>query len=495
LDLPDRHTFRLELPGLPELADLARAFLGRTIRFADFEGDDARTLCDAACAALARVEEVVESRHDFDLPIEVRVVVDAEALEVSILERGTPLAGAPSDARGIRGLRDVAAVFDGVRWEQRGAEGSELHLRRYRPHPEITALVQVEHRLAVQRLEQAESEPRAPADLQYVFRDFRPQDALEVSRRIYESYGRSYPNPDLFYPERIVALNRSGRLRSIVAQAPDGSIVGHYAIERPRLRPIGESGLAVIDPPHRGRGLLKQMRTKLVEVSGSLGLLGLWSQPTARHPYSQRMNISQGSTACGLSLGTTPASTLLRGGARGDVGLRASCFLYWDPLVDEEPLEAYVPEVVAPLVAAIYEARGRNATLSTDLGALPAASVHGENAVRTRFDRARRSGSIEVDRIDAGSHDLVAEAIQLLVDVAGAEVVYVDLPITDPGCARLAGELLGGQLHFAGIGPRFLGEDSFRLQRLVAPVDLDGLVVEGELGARIAEQVLSSVPA
>jgi hypothetical protein len=490
LDLPDSHTFRLELPGLPELADMPRTFLEGVLRFADFEGDEAQALCDAACGALRGVEEVVESRDDFDLPIELRAVVDAEALEISILERGTPLDGAD-----LRGLREAAAVFDDVRWEQRGAAGSELHLGRKRAHPEVTLLAEVEHRAVDQHLEDAEAEAPAAGGAQYVVRDFEAADALEVSRRIYESYGRSYPNPDLFYPGRIIALNQSRRLRSIVAEAPDGSIVGHYAIERPRLRPIGESGLAVIDPPHRGRGLLKSMRGKLVEVAKSMELYGLWSQPTARHPYSQRMNLSMGSTACGLSLGTTPASTLLRGGDAGGGQLRASCFLYWYPLQEESPLSASVPEILAPLVTDIYAARGREVTLDTAPVDSPADLAGADGALRTRFDRARRSGAVELDRIGPMSRALISEAVEMLVSVAGAEVVYVDLPITDPGCAGLAQALMGERLHFAGVGPRFLGEDSLRLQRLVAPVDLDGLVVEGDLGARLAEWVLRSARA
>ena len=84
-----------------------------------------------------------------------------------------------------------------------------------------------------------------------------------------EAYGRSYPNPDLYVPDRIDLLNREGRLHSIICESPEGDVVGHYALERPNLGPIGEAGQAVIDHRHRGHGLMKPMRAAVEEAGRS----------------------------------------------------------------------------------------------------------------------------------------------------------------------------------------------------------------------------------
>jgi hypothetical protein len=56
----------------------------------------------------------------------------------------------------------------------------------------------------------------------------------------------------------------------------------------------------------------------------------------------------------------------------------------------------------------------------------------------------------------------------------------------------LADALAGEGFIFCSVGPRFIsGEDSLRMQRLVAPIDLDSLVIEGDLPGRIADHVLA----
>ena len=69
------------------------------------------------------------------------------------------------------------------------------------------------------------------------------------------------------------------------------------------------------------------------------------------------------------------------------------------------------------------------------------------------------------------------------------------LPIDDPGCGHLATRLLDDGCRLAGIGPRFRrtadgGEDVLRLQRIFAPVDEAGIVVEGDLGRELASLIL-----
>ena len=45
-------------------------------------------------------------------------------------------------------------------------------------------------------------------------------------------YGDSYIiHTELYHPEQIVDINRTGHLVSVVALEPEGRIVGHYALE------------------------------------------------------------------------------------------------------------------------------------------------------------------------------------------------------------------------------------------------------------------------
>ncbi|MGC4005140.1 MAG: hypothetical protein QM811_19305 [Pirellulales bacterium] len=454
MSLPDRFEFRLTLPGMPELASLLRDFVGNVLRFAEFETDVAEELTDALASAVGLIESEVERGGDGDLPITIGAVVDGAAVEFSILERGRPLGDGDEVGSEIPARIRPARVFDRVWWVQRGPEGSELHLRRVRSHENITALVGVAARLA-NDAHDFESRQTAPSTEQYRLRPFEARDALEVSRCIYEAYGHSYPNPDLFYPDRIIALNQAGRLRSLVAETVEGAIVGHYALERPELGPTAEAGQAVIHHAHRGRGLMQLMRKAVEDEGRRLGLLGIWSQPTARHPFSQKMNIAFGSVPCGLSLGTTPATTILRGGVESqNPETRHSCFLYWHPFDVEAPLQASVPAALAPLIAELYATRKRGVTIDTAL--VRPNSVERIRTVHTIFERNRNVGRIWVERIDAETLPVMREALRVLSENAGAEAIYVDLPIDDPSCAFVATELLTDGLVPGGIGPRFL---------------------------------------
>lgn len=503
MNVPDRIELRLDLPGLPELAPLVKDFAGRALELAEFSGQRRHDLLDAFLCGVELVERTLAQQGDFIVPHEIGVTIDADALEFRILEHGIPLGGDLEHAAGgdITDRIRPNTIFDRLWWVQKGREGSELHLRVNRDHASIELLEDVRHRIDVEEAEHAHADT-APSEMtgEYRIRDYEPGDGLEVARRIYEAYGRSYPNPDLYVPERIDLLNQSGRLHSIVCESPEGDIVGHYALERPDLGPIGEAGQAVIDHRHRGHGLMKPMRAAVEAAGAKLGLLGIWSQPTARHPISQKMNIKFGSTATGLCLGTTPAEASLRGGVAGEkesgaMAARHSCFLYWDPIVEEPLLHAFVPEALVSVLKPLYEARQREVIFETGR----TQAREGETHVGTHFDSGRGVAWVTLDHVTNGAFDGIQAAINAMETSASAATVFVDLPIDEPGCASLAENLMNHGLRLAGIGPRFRkvdddrrAEDVLRLQLNVAPVDIAGLVVEGDLGRALADQVVGS---
>ena len=477
---------------------MIQSFGEQVLNFAEFSATDIQQFNAALGSAVGLVELRVEQGGDVGLPITVAAVVDDTAIEFAILEHGRPLDRGDDVDRDMPDRLRPTNIFDRVWWVHRGPEGSELHLRKSRTHPEIATLTAAIARSDAEAAERAAAEDLAATDANYNLRPFRESDALEVSRCIYEAYGYTYPNPDLFFPDRIIALNRDGRLRSLVAETASGEVVGHYALERPDLGPIAEAGQAVVHHAHRGRGLMRSMRSAVENEGRERELLGIWSQPTARHPFSQKMNLAFGSVPCGLSLGTTPSNTMLRGDAtpNSEDATRQSCFLYWHPLTDEPPLTANVPEVLVPILSEIYQVRGRDVTFDTTPRKAEACSG-ATAAVHTVFDRVRNVGRIWVDRIGDTTADVIGEAVAVMQEAADAETIFIDLPIDDPACAATVASLLKSGFVFSGIGPRFHcrtngGEDTLRLQMNFTPVDLDGLVAEGELGQRILEFILES---
>lgn len=501
MNLPNTIVLELSFPGLQDLNPMVHDFANRVLDLAGIPSPRKEGLHDALLSAVILVERALEQDGDVATRIDLGATVSADSVEFKILEHGVPLGEDLEDGAGkeIRKRIRPAQVYDQVYWIQKGQAGSELHLVAHRETAYIDILEATRHRLeedhdAVAHADVAPSE----ATGEYAIRGYVPADGLTIARRIYEAYGRSYPNPDLYVPERIERLNKEGRLHSIVCTSPAGEVVGHYALERPDLGAVGEAGQAVIDHRHRGHGLMGPMRAAVEAAGAELGLLGIWSQPTARHPVSQRMNLKFGSKPSALCLGTTPAEATLRGGVIGQkedtaVPARHSCFLYWHPLEPEPPLVAYVPEALGPIITRLYAERGREVRVETQSKSIPP----GHTTVHTRFDAARGVAWIAVDQVTDGAYDSVKAAIDAMQSGAGAATIFIDLPIDLPGTETLAAALLADGIRFAGIGPRFRpvsderrAEDVLRLQLNPAPVDLAGLVVEGELGQLLADVVL-----
>ena len=111
------------------------------------------------------------------------------------------------------------------------------------------------------------------------------------------------------------------------------------------------------------------------------------------------------------------------------------------------------PVGCVPLLSALYSARGREVQFDTELRH-PAADGAGD-AVHVVFERARSVGRIWVERIGADTVAVVQEAARVMHEAAGAEALFVDLPIDDPACAWAATSLLGGGFLAAGVGPCF----------------------------------------
>ena len=496
MDTPDSIDLHLILPGLLELEPLARDFASHALGLAGFEGEEHGRLLDAFLSSLKLIEDTLAREGDPIVKLEVAVTVDALALEFRILEHGIPLGEELTAGADIADKVRPVPAFDRLWWVQRGVSGSELHLRVHRPHESIEVLEAVRHRLEDGDPEHTDLETSEQTG-EYRIRDYIPEDGLEVARRIYEAYGRSYANPDLYIPARIEQLNRDGRLHSIVCESPGGDIVGHYALERPDLGPTGEAGQAVIDHRHRGHGLMGPMRAAVERAGEALGLIGIWSQPTAMHPLSQRMNLKFGSVPTAVQLGLLPPTMALRGGVAGqskehrEEG-RGSTFLFWHPFEGEPPLVAHAPDALIPLLEELYSVRGREVSFG---GIGPGPTPAGSNeAVHARYSGSLGSAWVVAERVEDGSEHAILAAAEAMIEGAGAGTVFVDLPLDDPGTPAVADKLLAGGYRPAGISPRCIprsdvrrAEDALRLVTHPAPVDLPGVVAEGSLGQRLVE--------
>jgi hypothetical protein len=341
-----------------------------------------------------------------------------------------------------------------------------------------------------------DDEPQAPAQ-EYVIRRLEPGDAIQVARCVYRAYGYSYPNDDLYYPERIVRLNEEGELISAVSVDQTGEIVGHYVLDRKALGRVAESGQAIVAPAHRGRRLMERMREFLEDAGRACGLIGIYGQPVTNHVYSQRVNESFGSQPCGVSLGLVPRSLNFRGIQTEPLAQRESVMLYFKYLVPPLPAVVYAPPQHRALLARIYANLDAPVELRDGVGGEVAASDdaadvlgYGAGEIDVYFKPEYRLGIMRVQHTGPATAVALRRVRRELAESSGAEAIFLELPLGDAGTPALCLAAEREGFFLSGVGPCFApAGDVLRLQYLNTPLDTERLQISSPFGRELCAYV------
>jgi hypothetical protein len=293
-----------------------------------------------------------------------------------------------------------------------------------------------------------------------------------------------FPNPDLYSPERIAQLNAAGQLISAVALDEAGAVVGHAALERPEPVPIAEVGQAVVAPAHRGRKVLERMLELLDQEGQALGLRSLYGQPVTSHTRSQQVEEARGSTVCALSLAYASRGFTFRGITTAPLAQRESLLLWCRHLTPPGTAVVHAPPHHRGMLERIYGA------LRVSIDYRPPGPARGAGHMRVSFQRSWGCGLIRVDRVGSASAAEVSRALRDLCDAAGAEVIYLELPLDDAGTPALCEVAESMGFFFSGVGVNFAARgDALRLQYLNCPLDVTLVQVASEISHELLAYV------
>lgn len=277
----------------------------------------------------------------------------SDHVEISIRDFGLPsdiaaLEGATEDSTSWIGRFREAGAADSLNWSGYGPDGKALTIRKSFHDTHITAQGQ-----AADLEPFSDQVPRAP-EQDYTIRRMRPTDAVAISQLMFKAYGPTYFNRDVYYPERVAALNASDAIISFVAEGAQGRIVGHYALEKNQAGPVVEGGQAVVDPAHRGRHLLDRLKQSALDHARDLKLAGIYSDAVTVHRFTQKANVAAGWQLCCADVGISPQSEAFRGIAAPPIRQRVTCLMYFLPLSPKQPRVVHVPEKHRSIVSKIY---------------------------------------------------------------------------------------------------------------------------------------------
>jgi hypothetical protein len=316
----------------------------------------------------------------------------------------------------------------------------------------------------------------------YTVRRFQPADAPGVTELVRRVYADTYVHPELYHPEELVLLNQTGENVSIVALDANGQVVGHYALLNHEHGPIAECGEAMVLPEHRAHHLLHRMRGVLEEEAVRLGLRGIFGQTVTVHVFSQKAVEAFGSIPCAMLLGLGPKSTKI---GPEPLTQRLSAVLHFKYLqLPAAPLPVFAPEEHREMLGRIYRELG----LEVEFRQGPAGTGPGE--LHAEFSPVTLAGTVRVDRVGADSAAAVARARRQLCEQSGAEVVHLDLPLSDPGTPDLCAAAESAGFFVTGLGPLFTRNgDTLRMQFVNVDLDLARLQIASPFARELLDYV------
>jgi anti-sigma regulatory factor (Ser/Thr protein kinase) len=380
-------------------------------------------------------------------------------------------------------ISDLREYMDEVLFRNLGPEGKETvlikHLKRknivdYYEACDLTPYQSpTDHKLPVSEKDEC------------IVRPMKPSEAIEVSKCIYRAYGYSYAYEHVYYPERLLELNKSGRMHSAVATTKEGEIVGHCALTywQDHGR-VAEMTQGVVRPEYRYRGCFSKLTGYLVDKARSDGLMGIFDKPVTIHMLSQRVSHRFGLKDCALILGYIPTSVHFKGIAE-NLSERVSVLVHFMYLYRPAQLVIYPPLEHREMILKLYQNLGITPETET-----PEDSATENLQVNPLVEiKIISSMSFALIEIVSYGRNIVSEIRARLKELClkKIEIINLYLNLGSPAMTGVVKEIERLGFFFAGILPGGVsGGDALILQYLNnVSIDYSKIVVS----SKIAEEM------
>jgi len=406
-------------------------------------------------------------------------------LVISIRDKGLPFdfqKVKPGENSGL-GMVLMKALADEIHYVNLGREGKEVIFVKNLPYKNITELEELQ--------ETKEAISAEDKDVELNYRLMTEQDAVPMARCMYRSYGYSYGNDFVYYPEKVQELIRSNLLHSCVVFNPEGELIGHLAmmLESPDAK-IGETGMAVVDPRYRGHGIFKKTKLFLIDYAKKRNMAGIYSEAVAVHPYTQKGNISLGAHETGFLIGFTPSTMFFKKIEKQQRTKRQTTVLFYLTLQDEER-KVYPPFHHKAMIKKIYETNGLKRKIEKaahnildDIPEKSQVDVRVQTEPGRAFMRVSQFGRDVVELIGFRLHELCLQKI---------DCIYIDLPLSHPMTQQICAPLEMMGFFFAGIIPEMFDGDVVRLQYLNnVDIDFEKVTVVSDFGKELFDYVVKA---
>jgi serine/threonine-protein kinase RsbW len=492
---------KLSMPGELTYLPLARLFVQETGRIFGFENDDLQRIALAVEEAVVNVMEHAfagDEASSFDmvcerLPLGMRITIREKGLpfDPSLTPKFKPEENLDSFALSGIGLLLMRESMDEVSFHNLGMEGKETRLVKYFPATHIEA--HIDPAETEEKTDRSANE-RIIQKIDYSVRRMEPAEAIEISRCAYKSHGYTFFDDHIYYPDRLVELNRGDQLISAVAVTADGMFMGHAALAYPYPGArIAELTFIFVNGEYRGQGCMERLIDFLSQCPKKHPLEGIYTYAVTNHDFTQRGMARFGFQDCGLLLASSPETWLFKGIAAENT-LRISVAASFRYLAFPRPLTLYVPSHHREMVKNIYRRLG--AAGHTFFSPGPSETKRPEGIARIETHVLATESCAEIHILGYGE-TVFREVKKIVRELCLKHIAAIQLflPLEDPLTCHAAGDFESMGFFFAGVCPMATIGDSLILQYLNnVIVDYDSLVLFSPMARDIRDYVRARDP-
>ena len=479
-----------ELDAVPA-AGLAIGRLAASVGLSELEASRFRFVVEELCA------DRIANGFDGSQAAEVEIRLEHRPGEMVALvdDTGAPIASEAVGA-GLRGIMAQAlerGFADELHATFRGREGNRCKAVKFIGN----AVAKLKREAATPQensaVKTASATPASGAADAIEYRTMTPEDAFEVARCFYRTYGMNAPSADevIYHPERCAERVRAGLHIGTVALDKNGRVVGHTALERESVDdPLGIGGYLVVDPEYRGHGIAERLSEIRFKEGREMGLRGMMAMAVTVHTASQKTSIANGGHEVGVLLGAQESRIVMRG-IGGQHHERHSIVAFYFPWNDAGGA-SYPPQAHREVIGRIYADCGiarmiGNKPEGFALDALPERSL-----IEVSILRAASHARV---RVKAYGRDFIPAVLHLVRDLHqhSVKVIRLEMPLADPITALFgsAAEELG--FSFAAVFPGTVAGDLLCLQSLHGfEVNGGDIHTASEHGAALLAAVIAS---
>ena len=381
------------------------------------------------------------SSHGYDGGIRLGISREGDEIVYSVRDKGVPYDYSTLESGGYADIARILDRTDGAELRNLGREGREQTFRLPVPHIDVDDDDVSEMRGCM-----------SPDDF-HIHR-MRPEECMQVAQCLYDEFGYTYVNENVYIPERLVESTKDGMFIPFTSTAPNGEVAGFMALVRTRSLPgTAEMATVVVKKRFRKCSIMNRLIDNAMREAESMGLVSVNMEPVAYHPYTQMVSDRMGMWPCAVGLNRIPPDV---GTSFGGQDSRRSMF--WSAKsFGDSPRTIHIPEELDKLCTFIIDGLG----ISRDIerGSVPV----GDSEMHTEYNDVMSIGKTYVERIGTDAEGLLRRELHGL-KALGCEIAELMINLQDPAAPAIYDAAKGLGYFCTGMFPVSSDRDLLMMQ-------------------------------